>query len=356
MIPKQSKNLKRRYHRLDEKTVSRWDRDMWSIERNNGIGASEASGVIDCNRYVTPYRIFRRKLGMDKPLEESWAMQQGHIFEKHIAELFEEEMGYEVIGLRTMKVHKVDWLAVDNEKPFLRVSPDWIYWGGDKKKNEQNKAILECKTSRNDYSPEDLAKPDKCFSWIVQVQYQMHVMGYKDAYIGFLNVENGKHWFEYVKYDENFCNNVLIPALEDLWNNHIVPAREYVASHKSCSMEELEQFAPDMVDADDISLRYPKQTEGKVLPLGEQVDNLSIYYQLRQQKKTIEDEMKKYEDGWKVLLADAEGLSLEGKAVITFKANKSSMKFDEKKFAADCPDQYEQYLYEKPGARVLRIK
>ena len=39
----------------------------------------------------------------------------------------------------------------------------------------------------------------------------------------------------------------------------------------------------------------------------------------------------------------------------TWKQNKDSLKFDQKKFENDHPDLYSEYLLRRPGSRVLRI-
>lgn len=344
MIQKQKRNLGLPYYKIQPT-----DHKGWLIERENGVGASEVGGLIDCSKYTTPYRIWRKKLGLDANFEESWAMRQGHIFESYIAQLFEEEIGYKVI-----KASAGDWLAVNNEKSYLRVSPDWIYYNG--KKSEKNKCILECKTSRNNYSPDCLA--DECLSWYCQVQYQMGVLGAKEAYLGFLNVETGNHWFEHIEFDEKFYLNTIVPAIERFWFEYVVPAKEHLKANPNCSAEELIQFAP-FVTGEDVAAKYPKEEAGKSVTLGKEVstEELQLYIGLKSQKKEIESTMKVIENNFKTALQDAECcVGTDGKPVMTYKANKASLKFDEDKFKGDYPDIYSKYQIEKAGARILRIK
>lgn len=342
MIPRQKRTSKKRYE-----VVRPASHEGWLNERMKGIGASEAGIILGCNKYSSPYRLWAMKLGLADPVEENWAMRQGHIYEAYIAQLFEEELGYKVI-----KASKGDWLAVDKERPYLRVSPDWTYWRGETR-NEKGKALLECKSSRMDYQPACLG--NECLSWYIQCQYQMHVMEYVEAYLGFLCVENGNHWFERIEYNENFVKNILLPALEKFWKEHIEPARNLLDNG---NRDEAMNYAPALTSADDVSLRYPHQEDGKTLEACEEfLDGLNGYLLLKESKKNIEEKMKVFEDETRLRMGDAESIvDANGKPYVTYKQNKNSMKFDSKSFAKDNEALYNKYLKETTGARVLKFK
>lgn len=335
--------------------------DEWLKERNKGIGASEAGAVVGVSKYSSPYGIWRKKIGLDEPIRENWAMEQGHIFERHIAELFQQEYGFEVIGLYSIENRKgkIDWLAVDCENQFLRVSPDWLFYSGGKK-NESNKRILECKTSRNNYQKDCLL--DECLSWWVQVQYQMYVLRHDYAYIGFLCVETGDHWFERIEYNEEFCKKTLIPNIIELWHDHIKPAmcilKEKAVPAKFIE-DQLNEYAPHITTSTDTATRYPRQQEGKStdVPEFDFFDKLTEYKARRTQIKELEEANKEFEESIKVFMQDAEFIpATDGKPIVTWKTNKPSQRFDEKRFKSENPDMYEQYLYEREGSRVLKIK
>ena len=92
------------------------DRKGWLAQRELGIGSSEVGTILGVNPFETPYQLWLRKKGMTPPVEENEAMRAGHILEGAVARYFEEETGRQVI-----KSSDGDWLAVDNEKDFLRV-------------------------------------------------------------------------------------------------------------------------------------------------------------------------------------------------------------------------------------------
>ncbi len=342
MIPKQKRADNKRYTIIRPAT-----HEGWLEERKKGIGASEAGIILGCNKYTTPYRLWSLKVGLSDPVEENWAMKQGHIFEEYIAKLFEQELGYKVI-----KASKGDWLAVDKERPYLRVSPDWTYWLGTTR-NEKGKGLLECKSSRMDYQPDCLS--GECLSWYIQCQYQMFVMGYTQAHLGFLCVENGNHWFEQIDYNEKFVTEVLIPSIENFWFNNILAARKLLSNGNN---EEAMMFAPVITSAGDVPLRYPHQEDDKSIEIEQDyADRLAEYILLRESKKSIEAKMKEFEDDTRLLMKDAESIvDKDGKAYVTYKQNKNSMKFDTKAFEKDNGELYKQYLKETTGARVLKIK
>ena len=99
------------------------DHQEWLKYRGSGIGSSEVATIVGLNPFETPYQLWRRKVGIDPPVEENFAMRAGHILEPAVAKFWEDATGREV-DLSS----EGDWLIVDDAKPFLRVSPDRLYW------------------------------------------------------------------------------------------------------------------------------------------------------------------------------------------------------------------------------------
>ena len=342
---------------LPYKVIKPATHSEWLAERTKGIGASDAGKVIGVSNYGTPYTLWRAKVGLDAPVEETWFMTRGHIYEPYIAQLFQQETGLQVI-----KASAGDWLAVDKKKSWLRVSPDWTYWLEGKKHNPFNRGILEVKTFNSLIDINIDNWRDRHLDYFCQVQYQLHVLGLKQAFIGFLNVDNGEHFFDPIEYNADFCLNTLIPAIDELWLSHIKPA---IALANTCPNnaqyidEQLHEFAPAITNAAETLTRYPRQQEGKAtdVPTPDFFDALTAYRNRKRQIKELDDENKAFEDTVKLYMQDAEFIpSADGKPIVTWKANRPSQKFDEKRFASDCPDLYEQYLTERQGARVLKIK
>ena len=58
-----------------KKVVKYKNREEWLAGRSQGIGASEAGTVVGLNPWCTPYQLWRRKKGIDPPVEENFAMR-----------------------------------------------------------------------------------------------------------------------------------------------------------------------------------------------------------------------------------------------------------------------------------------
>lgn len=307
--------------------------EEWLDERKKGIGSSEVGAIMHLSPFTTPYKVWRAKKGLDEPTQETPAMIKGHIFEDYVAKKFEEETGATII-----KNTAGDWIAVDKEYSYLRVSPDRIYYPKGAKKNESNKCILEIKSSDKPFKPECLK--DECLYWYCQVEYQLHVMGLKHGMLGFINREYCTTWFEPIEYDRDFCENIMLPALHDFWR-----------------MIE-EDVAPEDFNAEDTALRCPREQSGKSFVADViLMDMIAERKQLDIQSKQMKSRMDEIDDTIKMQMGDAECiLSSDKKPIVMWKANKSSMKFDSKLFQQENPSQYEMYCHEVQGARVFRYK
>lgn len=137
------------------------NRNEWLQYRTKGIGSSEVATIVGLNPYETPYQLWRRKVGIDPPIEDNKYMRAGRALEYAVSRFFEEETNKKIIASS-----KGDWLIQSKTKPYLQVSPDWLYWAGNKR-NNANKGILECKTTQKQIEKDKLPK-----HWFCQLQYQ----------------------------------------------------------------------------------------------------------------------------------------------------------------------------------------
>ena len=152
------------------------DRTEWLKYRESGIGSSEVATIVGLNPWETPYQLWRRKVGLDAPKQENFAMKAGHYLEDAVSLFWQDETGQQVI-----KSSAGDWLIRDDERPYLQVSPDRTYWLADMPHSNENKGILECKTTQMTIDEDDIPK-----HWFVQVQYQLGVAGYQHGSLAWL--------------------------------------------------------------------------------------------------------------------------------------------------------------------------
>lgn len=304
------------------------DRAEWLKYRESGIGSSEVATIVGLNPWETPYQLWRRKLGIDPPKEETFAMKAGHYLEDAVAQFWHDSTGQEII-----KASAIDWLIIDNDRPYMRVSPDRTYWLSDVPHNATNKGILECKTTQMSIDAEDIPK-----HWFCQVQYQLGVAGLQQGSLAWL-CSGREFGYKDLAFVPDFYG-WLTEEVERFWTDNIQGRKE-----------------PSAASIQDVMLKYNRHTEGKVIEVG--VDIYEAYKALKDARADL-DEMEKrkaeLEDKIKFCFGDAEAISYGGQTLATWKAPKPSERFDGKAFAKDHPDLAKQYTSTTQGARRFLIK
>ncbi|MBR6250716.1 MAG: YqaJ viral recombinase family protein [Bacteroidales bacterium] len=300
------------------------NREEWLEARTQGIGASEVATIVGLNPYETPYQLWRRKMGMDAPKQETFAMKAGHYMEEAVARFFADESGVKVIDSTAP-----DFMFIDKNKPFLRVSPDRLYWLPNMPKNDDNKGILECKTTQKQIDPDDLPK-----TWFCQVQMNLGVAHYEHGALawltagrefGYVNIDFAPDFFEWLSGE-----------VEKFWVDNILGKQE-----------------PDIVNVDDVLKKFARPTDGKAIEADSEI--IAHILKLRDARKAIaqlEEQAKLSEDAIKLFLADAETLTQAGETLATWKST-TSARLDTKALKADMPDIYAKYAKESISRRFL---
>lgn len=304
------------------------NRTEWLEARKGGIGASEVASVIGLNPWETPYQLWRRKLGIDAPKEENFAMKAGHYLEDAVAKFFEDESGLQIINSTAE-----DFMFINPDKPFLRVSPDRLFWLPDGVRNDDNKGVLECKTTQKSIDAEDLPK-----HWFCQIQMNLGVAGYEQGALAWLTA--GREFgYKNITFDPEFFD-FLCDEVSRFWIDNIQGGKE-----------------PDAVSVSDILLKFNRHTEGKQIEVGE--DIFSAYKDLKDLRKQMDamDEQKTaLEDKIKFAFGDAEAITFGGETLATWKTAKASQKFDAKAFQKAQPDLYKSFCTEVQGSRRFLLK
>ena len=303
-------------------------REEWLKAREEGIGASEVASVVGLNPWETPYQLWRRKRGIDQPQEENFLMKAGHYLEDAVARFYQDASGNEIINSSA-----TDFMFIDKAKPFLRVSPDRTFWLPDMAHNDDNKGILECKTTQRSIDRDDLPK-----HWFCQVQMLLGVSGYERGSLAWLS--SGRD-FDYI--DMAFSPDFygwLVEEVERFWVDNVVGGKE-----------------PEAISVSDILTKYNRHTDGKQIEVGD--DIFKDYQDLKDIKKQIAalDERKETLEGRiKLAFADAEAITYGGDTLATWKAPKPSMKLDTKQLEARYPDIVKKLSIPVQGARRFLLK
>jgi putative phage-type endonuclease len=308
------------------------DREAWLAQREKGIGSSEVGTILGVNPFETSYQLWMRKKGMTPPIEENEAMRAGHILEGAVARYFEEETGRQVI-----KASEGDWIAVDKDREFLRVSPDRTYWLSEKR-SRSNKGILECKTTQLDIEEDNIPK-----HWFCQLQYQLGVMGYMQGTIAWLT-RGRKFGYVDIQFDADFYA-FMISKLEAFWTDSIIGGIE-----------------PPVRTIEDIQLKFPTSIDKAVEVSDKIMDSIMELRMIKPQLDELAKQKKELEDAIKAYMADADALCLQGTrdtnpvVVATWRSAKDSQKFNEKAFAEEHPELHARYMRSVSGTRRFLIK
>ena len=303
------------------------DRAEWLEIRKSGIGSSEVATIVGLNPFETPYQLWRRKLGMDAPKEETFAMKAGHYLEDAVSLFWQDATGREVIKRSTG-----DWLIRSNERPYIQVSPDRTYWL-DGKHNDSNKGILECKTTQRSIDEDDLPK-----HWFCQVQYQLGGAELTQGSIAWLT-QGREFGYKDLAFVPEFYE-WLVCEVDKFWTDNILGKQE-----------------PSAISVQDVLIKYNKHTDGKVIEVAEDIyhtyNNLKI---VKDEIAALEQKKTEFEDRIKMCFGDAEAISYGGQTLATWKASKDSEKFDAKAFQAANPELAKEFTKSVPGTRRFLLK
>lgn len=304
------------------------DRAEWLKHREAGIGSSEVATIVGLNPWETPYQLWRRKIGLDPAKEETFAMKAGHYLEDAVAQFWRDSTGQDII-----KASAGDWLIVNDERPYMRVSPDRTYWLAGLPHSNANKGILECKTTQMSIDPDDIPK-----HWFCQVQYQLGVAELEQGSLAWL-CRGREFGYKNLAFVPDFFA-WLVEEVEKFWTDNIQGKQE-----------------PTAANVQDILIKYNRHTDGKIVEVSDELYQAYTDLKgLRDELSALEARKTELEDKLKLAFGDAEGISYGGQTLATWKAPKPSSKFDAKAFTAAHPDLAKEYTVTTQGARRFLLK
>lgn len=310
--------------------------EEWLALRNEGIGASEVGTIMLCNPWQTKYQLWRRKKGLDENVEND-AMLWGHLLEESCAQLFAIKTGAEIVKSSAKEI-----MYIHDKKPFMRISPDRLYYEQGAKKTKNNLRLLECKTTEKPIDPNAIPRQYMC-----QCQYQMHVTGIHVCTLAWMVLSTRSFDYKTITYDPLFCN-AMEKYVEKFWNENIVANVE-----------------PPVENSEDAKMKWPKAIVGSKLDATEEdIVIVNELAEVKAQIKAYESDCeyvslvareKELTEKLKVRMADNENMVFGDNLLLTYKSGKDKQIFDEKKAIEMHPELAELYST-KPGNRTMLIK
>lgn len=305
-------------HFISTVDMSRQD---WLKERQKGIGGSDSSVILGFNKWKSPFQLYLEKTGEYVEEINNEFIYWGNVLEDIVAKEFEVRTGKKVRRMNKMLKHK--------DYPFIQANLDRVVVG--------EKALLECKTTST-YNKDVWDGDSVPAAYICQVQHYLAVTGYEKAYIAVLIGGNQFVWKE-IERDEEFIE-LLINHEKNFWENHVLTETPPEIDGSPSAAELLQKLYPE--------------DDGSAIVLDEQANTLiEAIESLKAEKKSLESQLKEYENKLKMQLESAsEGYTERFK--VTYKSQTRNT-IDSKRLKAEAPEVYEEYVKES-NARVLKIK
>lgn len=255
--------------------------EEWLAERGKGIGASEVGAILGLSPYETPFSLWLKKTGQIEPEPENVAMKLGHYLEPVVAQLWEEETGEKVI-----KASAADIIYVRPEYDYMRATPDRIVRG--------RKKLVEIKTTVTQVDPEDIYP-----HWLCQCQFQMYVTGIHDCDLAYL-VQGRYFGYVNVPYDEEFAEYIA-ERVKEFWNENVLGGKQ-----------------PDLVSVADFAMKG--SDPGTSIDADEEtLSHIFSVVSLNDGISAAEKMRDTHKDAVKLYMGEAESLTVNGKAIATWK-------------------------------------
>lgn len=350
-------------------SIKDWPEEKWVEARHSGIGGSDAGTILGVNGYNSAYEMWGDKTGINpRAFTGNRATVWGHRLEPLVALAYAEEQNQAVVEWPVMvwADNGFEFANID----YLIVTPSEQFPAGQITKWELEEpppgilAILEVKTT-------GIATSGTAHKWKNgQVPDSYTVQGYHYINVLLPLLPEPRCVFAALlpgQGDDERSVTVrtlgIHPTDDLLWDE--VTAKGIRNSNEEFWNMVQFRIEPEIdgsnATTEAIARRYPQSVPKKEVNLGPEFVELWDEYQLAKQatakaqeaEKKIRNQINAEIGDGELVFADVEGQSV---LLATYANNKPSWKFDLDNFKAQYPDLYNQYLYEQPGARVLRAQ
>lgn len=185
---------------IEKINISKMSHEQWLETRKQGIGGSDAAGIIGLNAYSTPYSIWADKTGRMPPKEDNEAMRIGRDLEDYVAKRWEEKTG--------KKVRKRNFMFRNTEYPFALANIDRDVVGENAGLECKTTSIMNLKKFKNGEYPEN---------YYVQSMHYLAVTGADRWYLAVLVLGQGFYDFIIERDEEEI--KALMEAEAEFWTH-----------------------------------------------------------------------------------------------------------------------------------------
>ncbi len=262
----------------------------WLEWRQEGIGASDIAAIVGLSPWGSPWTVWADKVRLLPPQSPTEVMEAGHWLELAIAPWFEDRTGLPCTGVQTA--------LMEPDLPWMRCTVDGFV--GDPAAPD---GLLEIKTERFGKRWDVIPVHHQA-----QAQWQMAVTGLEQVWFAVLH---GRRLEVYELARDPADIGVLIQAADRFWHLNVL------------------EHEPPPVDgstatATALAAVWPAETPGKTAPLDNVRGVLAEWAHARETKAAAEREEREAANLIKAALADAEEGTVNGRRVVTWRAQQRS--------------------------------
>ncbi len=295
------------------------DHTQWLQARTQGIGGSDASAIAGLNKWKSAVQVFLEKTqAIEKEDIQSESAYFGNVLEEVVAKEFAKRTD--------LKVQRRNAILQHPEYPWMLANVDRLIVG--------EKVGLECKTA-SEYLKKEWEDEEVPAAYLLQCQHYMAVTGYEAWWIAVL-IGGNKFVHKKIERDEELIQ-YLIDIEKDFWLNNVEKNEPPMFDGSDASTELLKHLYPESITDSFVSLG--KQEE-LIIEARDQVDR---------EIKVLQEQKAEYENKIKAKLGTSEAGGTENYKV--FWKSYTTNRFDSKRFKADHPDLYEQYVKESKSRK-----
>ncbi len=298
--------------------VAEMTRQDWLVQRQTGIGGSDASAILGFNPWKSTFQLYIDKTSEYVEEIDNEAIHWGNVLEDVVAEEFTRRTGKKVRRRNQMFRHK--------EHDFMIANIDRDVVG--------EKALLECKTT-NAFNADAWEGEEIPPAYMCQLQHYMAVLDYEKAYIAVLIGGQKFVWKEIERHEEFI--SLMIEQEKDFWENHVLAG------------------VPPEIDGSDsasnlLKEMYPEDN-GEIITLNHEAEMLIVAItSIKEEVKEKTTLQKEYENKLKLMIGEAEkGMT---KSFEVRHSTVTSKRLDTKRLRKDMPDIAEEFTNETKSRRL----
>lgn len=297
----------------------------WLEKRREGIGGSDASGIVGLNKYKSPVAVYMDKVDPgEQEAETPEAAYWGHVHENTVAEEFKKRNP-------EYRVQRSNFMWAHKEHTFMRANFDRVLYHKTK-----GWGILEIKTS-SEYRKGEWEEESVPEEYLIQLMHYIAIAGCDYACFAVL-IGGNKYREFYVERDQELIDS-LIEIERDFWENNVLAENPPALDGSESSKNVLKMLYP----ADEVESK-------EIVELPDEAGKLIEEYN---QAKALEKEAKAKKDEAQNKLCGMLGhheYGVFGDMQVKWKQT-TSTSFEKKTLKKEHPDLYEKYTTSKKTRR-----